>query len=123
MTRFVLTSTTSSNLRGSLTESWSAPWLRVTPNLNPSAGSGSGIEVEKEKADKMEMSVPRSNAYGRQPGCSRHTVHDVLGVHGWVAVTSSGRHNRGFLHGSLDVCLHGHGPVSALAALPSIQFL
>jgi hypothetical protein len=79
--------------------------------------------VEKEKAEEMEMAVPRSNAYGRQHGCSHHVVHDVLGVHGWVAATSSGRHHRGSLHGSLDTCFHSHGPVGALAALPTIQFL
>jgi hypothetical protein len=75
--------------------------------------------VEKEKAEEMSMLAPRSNAYGRQHGCSRHAVHDVLGVHGWVVATSSERHHRG----SPDACLHGHGPVGALAALPSIQFL
>jgi hypothetical protein len=79
--------------------------------------------VEKEKAEEMEMAVPRSNAYGRQHGCSRHADHDVLGVHGWVAAMSSGRHHRGSLHGSLDACLHGHGLMAALAILPSIQFL
>jgi hypothetical protein len=73
-----------------------------------------------EKAEEMEIVVPRSNAYGRQHGCSRHAVHDVLGVHGWVAATSSRRHHRSSLHGSLDACLHGHSPV---ATLPSIQFL
>jgi hypothetical protein len=51
--------------------------------------------------------------------CSRRAVHDVLGAHGWVAVTSSGRHHRG----SLDAYLHGHGLVGALATLPSIQCL
>jgi hypothetical protein len=55
--------------------------------------------------------------------CSRHAVHDVLSVHGWVAATSSGRHHHGSLLGSLDASLHGHGPVGALAALPSIQCL
>jgi hypothetical protein len=79
--------------------------------------------VEKEKAGEMEMVVPRSNASGRQHSCSRHAVHDVLGVHGWVAATSSRRHHRGSLHGSLDACLHGHGLVGTLAALPSIQCL
>jgi hypothetical protein len=62
--------------------------------------------VEKEKAEEMAMLAPRSNAYGRQHGYSRHAVHDVLGVDGWVAATSSGRHHRGSLHGSLDACLH-----------------
>jgi hypothetical protein len=42
--------------------------------------------VEKEKAEEMEMAVPRSNAYGHQHGCSRHAVHNV---HGWVAAKSS----------------------------------
>jgi hypothetical protein len=79
--------------------------------------------VEKEKAEEMAMLAPRSNAYGRQHGYSRHAVHDVLGVDGWVAATSSGRHHRGSLHGSLDACLHDQGLVGALAALPSIQFL
>jgi hypothetical protein len=46
-TWFVLMSTTLPNLRASLTESWSAPWLRVMPNSNPSAGSGSGVEGEE----------------------------------------------------------------------------
>jgi hypothetical protein len=40
-----------------------------------------------------------------------------------VATMSSERHRCDSLHGSLDACLHGHGPVGALAALPSIQFL
>jgi hypothetical protein len=40
-----------------------------------------------------------------------------------VAATSSGRHHRGFLLGYLDAYLHGHGPVGALAVLPSIQCL
>jgi hypothetical protein len=62
--------------------------------------------VEKEKAEKMAMLAPRSNAYDCQHGCSRHVVHDVFGVHGWVAATSSERHHRGFLHDSLDACLH-----------------
>jgi hypothetical protein len=47
--------------------------------------------VEKEKAKEMEMAVPRSNAYGLYHGCSRHAVHDVLSVHGWVAAASSRR--------------------------------
>jgi hypothetical protein len=55
--------------------------------------------------------------------CSRRVVHDILGVRGWVAAMSSGRHHRGFLLGSLDAYLHGHSPVGALAALPSIQCL
>jgi hypothetical protein len=71
--------------------------------------------VEKEKA---EVLAPRSNAYGGQHGCSRHDVHDVLGVHGWVAATSSRRHHSG----SLDACLHDQGLMGALAALPLIQF-
>jgi hypothetical protein len=79
--------------------------------------------VGKEKVEEMVMLAPRSNAYGRQHGCSRHAVHDVLGVQGWVAAMSSGRHHRGYLHGSLDACLHDQGLVGALAALPSIQFL
>jgi hypothetical protein len=62
----------------------------------------------------MEMSVLR---------CSRHSVHDVIGVHGWVAAMSSGCHHRGSLLGSLDAYLHGHGLVGALATLPSIQCL
>jgi hypothetical protein len=40
-----------------------------------------------------------------------------------VAVTSSGHHHRGSLLYYLDAYLHGHGPVGALAALPSIQCL
>jgi hypothetical protein len=76
--------------------------------------------VEKEKAEEMAMLAPRSNAYGCQHGSSSH---GFLGVHGWVAAMSSGRHHRGSLHDSLDACLHGHNPVGALAALPSIQFL
>jgi hypothetical protein len=79
--------------------------------------------VEKEKVKEMAMLAPRSNAYGRQHGCSRHAVHDILGVHRWVAATSSRHHHRGSLHGSLDACLHDQGLVGALAALPSIQFL
>jgi hypothetical protein len=83
--------------------------------------------VEKEKAKEMAMLASRSNAYGRQHGCSRHAVHEVLGIHVWVAATSSGRHHRGSLHGSLhgslDACLHDQGLVGALAVLPSIQFL
>jgi hypothetical protein len=55
--------------------------------------------------------------------CSRQAVHDLLGVHGWVAVTSYGRHHRGSLLSSLNAYLHGHGPVGALAALHSIQCL
>jgi hypothetical protein len=42
-TWFVLTSTTSPNLSGSLMVSWSVPKLTVTPNSNPSTGSGSGV--------------------------------------------------------------------------------
>jgi hypothetical protein len=79
--------------------------------------------VGKEKAEEMVMLAPRSNAYGRQHGCCRHAVHNVLGVHRWVAATNSGRHHRGYLHDSLDACLHDQGLVGALAALPSIQFL
>jgi hypothetical protein len=37
-------STTSSNLQGSATESWSASKFRVMPNSNPSTGSGSDVE-------------------------------------------------------------------------------
>jgi hypothetical protein len=62
------------------------------------------------------MLAPRSNASGRQHGCPRRAVHTVLGIHGWVAATSSGSQHRGSLLG----CLHDHGPV---AALPSIQCL
>jgi hypothetical protein len=58
--------------------------------------------VEKENAEEMAMLAPRSNAYGRQHDCSRHAIHDVLGVHGWVATTSFGCHHRGSLHGSLQ---------------------
>jgi hypothetical protein len=79
--------------------------------------------VEKEKAEKIKMAVPRSNASGRQHDCSRHAVHDFLGVHRWVAATSSGCHHRGSLHGSHDTCLHGHDSMGALTALPSIQCL
>jgi hypothetical protein len=79
--------------------------------------------VEKEKAEEMAMLTPRSDADGRQHSCSRHAVLNVLGIHGWVAVTSSGRHHRGSLQGSLDAFLHDQGLVGALAALPSIQFL
>jgi hypothetical protein len=61
------------------------------------------VEKEKEKAEEMVMLAPRSNVYGRRYGCSRHAVHDVLGVHRCVATTSSGRHH----HGSLNACLHG----------------
>jgi hypothetical protein len=75
--------------------------------------------MEKEKMEEMERAVHQSSAYGRQHDCSRLPIHDVLGVHGWVAVTSSGRHHRGSLHG----CLHGNGPMGVLAALPSNQFL
>jgi hypothetical protein len=66
------------------------------------------------------MLAPRSNAYGLQHGCSRHAVHDVLGIHGWVAATSSRRHHRGSLHCSVDAWLHDQGLVGALPALPSI---
>jgi hypothetical protein len=69
------------------------------------------------------MLAPRSNASGRQHSCPRRAVHDALGVHGWVAVTSFGRHHRGSLLGYLDAYLHGHGLVGSLAALPSIQYL
>jgi hypothetical protein len=62
----------------------------------------------------MEMAVQRY---------SRHTVHDVLSVHGWVAATSSSRRDHGSLLGSDVASLHGHGLVGALAALPSIQSL
>jgi hypothetical protein len=62
--------------------------------------------VEKEKAEEMAMLAPRSNVYGHQHSYSHHAVHDVLGVHGWVAATSSGRHHRSSLHGSLDACIH-----------------
>jgi hypothetical protein len=68
----------------------------------------------------MAMLPPRSNASGSQHDCSRHTIHDVLGVHGWVAAMSSGHHHRGSLLGSLDAYLHIHGPVGNLAALSSI---
>jgi hypothetical protein len=71
----------------------------------------------------MAMLAPRSNASGRQHGCPRLTVHAVLGVHGWVAATSSGSQHRGSLLGCLHAYLHGHGPVGVLAALPSIQCL
>jgi hypothetical protein len=67
------------------------------------------------------MLAPRSNASGRHHRCSRRAVHDILGVHGWVAATSSRHHHRGSLLGYLDAYLHSHGPVGALAALPSIQ--
>jgi hypothetical protein len=77
--------------------------------------------VEKEKAE--EMLAPRSNAYGRQHGCSCHAIHGVLGAHGWVAAMSSGRHHHGSLNGSLDACLHDQSLVGVLAVLPSIQFL
>jgi hypothetical protein len=63
------------------------------------------------------MLAPRSYASGRQHGCPRRAVHAILGIHGWVAATSSGSQHRGSLLG----CLHGHGPVGGLAALPSIQ--
>jgi hypothetical protein len=69
------------------------------------------------------MLAPRSNASGRQHGCPRRAVHAVLGVHGWVAATSSGSQHRGSLLGCLHAYLHGHGPVGVLAALPSIQCL
>jgi hypothetical protein len=68
----------------------------------------------------MEMAAPRSNAAGRQHGCSRHAVHDV---DGWVVATSSRRHHRGFLLGSLDAHLHSNSPVGAVAAHHSIQCL
>jgi hypothetical protein len=42
-TWFVLTSTTSPNLSGTLMVSLSVPKLRVMPNSNPSTGSGSGV--------------------------------------------------------------------------------
>jgi hypothetical protein len=71
----------------------------------------------------MVMLAPRSNASGRHHRCSRCAVHDVLGLHGWVAATSSGRHHRGSLLGYLDAYLYGHGSVGVLAALPSIQCL
>jgi hypothetical protein len=64
----------------------------------------------------MARLAPRSNASGRQYGCPRRAI---LGVHGWVAVTSSGRQHRGSLLGYL----HSHGPVDGLADLPSIQCL
>jgi hypothetical protein len=70
----------------------------------------------------MATMAPRSNASGRQHGCPRHAVNDVLGVHGWVAATSSGRHHLGSLLGYLDAYLHGHGLVGTLAT-PSIQCL
>jgi hypothetical protein len=62
----------------------------------------------------MEMAAQR---------CSRLAIHDILDVHGWVAATSSGRHHDSSLLGSHGASLHGHGPVSALAALRSIQCL
>jgi hypothetical protein len=85
--------------------------LRVAPKSNPSTGSGSGVEGEREKAEEMGMEMAALH-------CSRRTVHDVLGVHGWVAVTSSGCHHRGSLLGSLDAYLHGHSLEGVLAALP-----
>jgi hypothetical protein len=72
------------------------------------------LSGEREKAEEMEMAVQR---------CSRLSVHDVLGVHGWVEAMSSGRREHGSLLGSHGASFHGHGPVGALAALPSIQSL
>jgi hypothetical protein len=53
----------------------------------------------------MAMLAPLSNASGRQHGYLRRTVHDVLGVHRWVAATSSRRHHRGSLLSYLDAYL------------------
>jgi hypothetical protein len=66
----------------------------------------------------MAMLAPRSNASIHQHCCPRRAVHAVLGVHVWVAATSSGSQHYGSLLGCLHAYLHDHGLVGGLAALP-----
>jgi hypothetical protein len=76
---------------------------------------------ERENVEEMAVLAPRSYASGRQHGCPRRAIHAVLGIHGWMATTSSGSQHCGSLLGCLHAYLHGHGPVGGLAALPLIQ--
>jgi hypothetical protein len=62
----------------------------------------------------MEMAAQR---------CSRQAVHDILGVHGWVAAMNYGHRDHDFLLGCHGAFLHGHGPVGSLTALPLIYCL
>jgi hypothetical protein len=83
-------------------------------------------DAELEPVNRLGFERQGGEGEGGEDGVMRYScraVHNILGVHGWVAAPSSGRHHRGFLLGSLDAYLHGHDTVGTLAALPSIQCL